>query len=59
MRKWWNTDVTVMSKDTFVPFFVPHPIFEINRMEVSKVQLESWYVAMAKLHNLPTPPTID
>ncbi len=28
-------------------------------MEVSKVQPESWHVAMAKLHNLLTQLTID
>jgi hypothetical protein len=51
--------VMVKLEDTFVPFVIPRPIFEANRMEVSKVQLESWHVAMAKLHDLPTQPTID
>jgi hypothetical protein len=49
----------VRSKDTFVPLVVPHPIFEANRMEVSKVQPKSGHVAMAKLHDLPTRPIID
>ncbi len=46
-------EVMVRSKDTFVPLAIPHPIFEANHMEVSKVQLESWHVVMAKLHDLP------
>ncbi len=46
--------VMVRSEDIFVPFAIPHPIFEANCMEVSKVQLESWHVAMAKFHDLPT-----
>jgi hypothetical protein len=46
-------------EDIFVPLVVPHPIFEVNRMEVSKVQLESWHVAMAKLHDRPTRPASD
>jgi hypothetical protein len=49
----------VRSEDTFVPLEVPLPIPKANRMEVSKVQLESWHVTMAKLHNLLTRPTID
>jgi hypothetical protein len=47
-------EVMVRSKDTFVPFAVPHPVPEANHTKVSKVQLESWHVAMAKLHDLPT-----
>jgi hypothetical protein len=43
----------VRSKDTFVPLAIPHPPFETNHMEVSKVQLESWHVVVAKLHDLP------
>jgi hypothetical protein len=51
--------VMVRSEDTFVPSAIPHPIFETNHMELSNVQLESWHVAMAKLHHLPTQPAID
>jgi hypothetical protein len=49
----------VRSKDIFVPLKVPLLVFEVNYMEVSKVQPESWHVAMAKLHNLLTQLTID
>ncbi len=49
----------VRSKDIFVFLVVPHPISEANRTKVSKVQLESWHVAMAKLHDLPTWLVID
>jgi len=52
-------EVMVRSKDTFVLHIVPHPIFEANRMEVLKVQLESWHVVMAKLHDLLAWRTID
>jgi hypothetical protein len=51
--------VMVMLEDTFLPSIIPRPIFEANRMEVSKVQPKSWHVAMAKLHDLPTQPTIN
>jgi hypothetical protein len=37
----------VRLEDTFVTFIIPHLVYEANRMEVSKVQLESWHVAMA------------
>jgi hypothetical protein len=30
--------VMVRSKDIFAPTIVPHPIFEVNCIEVSKVQ---------------------
>jgi len=43
----------VRLEDTFVPLVVPHPVFKANCMELSKVQLESWHVVMAKLHGLP------
>jgi len=46
-------DVMVRSKDTFVPLVLPHPVSEANHLKVSKVQLESWHVAMAKFHDLP------
>jgi hypothetical protein len=36
-----------------VPFVVLHPVFEANRMEVSKVQPKFWHVVMAKLHDQP------
>jgi hypothetical protein len=49
----------VKSKDIFVPFVIPHLVFEAHRMKVSKVQLESWHATMAKLHDLPTQPIID
>jgi hypothetical protein len=52
-------EVMVRLEDTFVPSIIPHLVFEANCMEVSEVQLESWHVAMAKLHDLPTWPTID
>ncbi len=51
--------VMVRSEDTFVPPAIPHPIFKANRTKVSKVQLESWHVVMAKLHDLPAWLTID
>ncbi len=51
--------VMVKSEDTFQPLEVPFLDFEANCIEVSKVQLEFWHVAMAKLHNLLTWPTID
>jgi hypothetical protein len=52
--------VMVKSKDTFVPPIVPHLISEVNcTTKVSKVQLESWHVAMAKLHDFLVRPTID
>jgi hypothetical protein len=34
-------EVMVRSEDTFVPFAIPHLIFEANCMEVSKAQLKS------------------
>jgi hypothetical protein len=46
-------DVMVRSNDIFVPLVVPHPIYEANHLKVSKAQLESWHVAMAKFHDLP------
>jgi hypothetical protein len=46
-------DLMVRSKDTFVPLVVPHPVYEANHPKVSKVQVESWHVAMAKFHDLP------
>jgi hypothetical protein len=46
-------------KDTLVPPIISHAIFEANFTKVSKVQLESWHVAMAKLHDLLAQPTID
>ncbi len=52
-------EIMVRSKDTFLPHVVPHPIFETNRIEMFKVQPKSWHVIMAKLHDLPTWPTID
>jgi hypothetical protein len=51
--------MTIRSKDIFMPPLVPHPISEASCTKVSKVQLESWHAAMAKLHDLPTRPTID
>jgi hypothetical protein len=45
-------DVMVKSKDTFVPLTNPHPFFEVNYMEVSKVQPKSWHATMAKLHDI-------
>jgi hypothetical protein len=42
--------VMVQSEETFVPSIIAHPIVEANCPEVSKVQLESWHVAMAKLY---------
>jgi hypothetical protein len=53
-------NVVVRLKDTFVPRIIPHPVSKANRtMEVFKVQLESWHAVVAKLHDLPTWPTID
>jgi hypothetical protein len=53
-------NVVVRLKNIFVPPIIPHPIFKANcTMEVFKVQLESWHVVVAKLHDLPTWPTID
>jgi hypothetical protein len=52
-------EMMVRLEDIFVPLVVPHPISKTNHMEVSKVQLEYWHVVMAKLHDLPTGPTID
>jgi hypothetical protein len=49
----------VRLKDTFVLLVIPHPIFETNCTEVSKVQLESYHLVMAKLHDLFARPTID
>jgi hypothetical protein len=45
--------VMVRLEDTFVPSTIPHPIFETNRIEMPKVQLDSWHVVMAKLRDLP------
>ncbi len=53
-------NVVVRLKDTFVPPIIPHLVSKGNRtMEVFKVQLESWHAVVAKLHDLPTWPTID
>ncbi len=49
----------VRSKDTFVPPIISHEFFEANLIEASKVQLESWHAAIAKLHDLLAWPTID
>jgi hypothetical protein len=54
-----TSNVMVRSEDPFVPSAIPHPIFEVNCTKVSKVQLESWNVTMAKLHDFPTQPIID
>jgi hypothetical protein len=52
--------VVVRSKDTFVPPIIPHLVFKANHtIKVFKVQLESWHVIVAKLHDLPMWPTID
>ncbi len=51
--------VMVRLEDIFLPLEVPFPDSEANCTKVSKVQLEFWHVAMAKLHNLLTWPTID
>jgi hypothetical protein len=51
--------VMVRLEDIFVPLAIPRPISKVNRMEVSKVQLEFWHVAMTKLHDFPTRPTIN
>ncbi len=51
--------VMVRLEDTFVPLEVPHLVSEANCTEVSKVQLESWHVAMAKLRNLIARRAID
>jgi hypothetical protein len=44
--------VMVRLEDTFVPPTIPHQVSKTNCTKVSKVQLESWHVAMAKLHDL-------
>ncbi len=49
----------IMSEHIFIPIIVLHPIFEANHTKVSKVQLESWHVVVAKFHDLPTLPSID
>ncbi len=54
-----TSNVMVKLKDTFVPPTIPHPIFEASYVEVSKVQLESWHVVVAKLHDLLTWLDID
>ncbi len=54
-----TSKVMVSLEDTFVPPTIPHPVYEANYMEVSKVQLGSWHVAMAKLHDHPSWPAID
>jgi len=46
-------------KDTLVLPIIFHAIFEANFTKVSKVQLQSWHVAMVKLHDLLAWPTID
>jgi len=51
--------VMVRSEDIFVPFIIPHLVSKANYTKVSKVQPQSWHVAMAKLHDFPTWPTID
>jgi hypothetical protein len=45
-------DVMVRLEDIFVLHVVPHLVFKANCSEVTKVQLEFWHVAMAKLHDL-------
>ncbi len=54
-----TSNVMFRSKNTFVLYVVPHLVFEVNRMKVSKVQLGSWQAILAKLHDLPTQPVID
>jgi hypothetical protein len=49
-----TSNVMVRLKDAFVPPTIPHGVFYVNCMEVSKVQLESWHATMAKLHDLST-----
>ncbi len=44
----------VKLEDTFVSLAIPHPIFEVNHMKVSKVQPKFWHAIMAKLHDLLT-----
>jgi len=51
--------VMVRLENTFVPLEVPFLDSKANHTEVSKVQLEFWHVAMAKLHNLLTWLAID
>jgi len=34
-------EMMVRLEDTFVPHAIPHPVFQANYTEVSKVQLES------------------
>jgi hypothetical protein len=51
--------VMVRLEDIFVPLEAPHLVSEANRTEVSKVQLESWHVIVAKLRNLIAWPAID
>jgi hypothetical protein len=46
--------VMVRSEDIFVPFIIPHLVSKANYTKVSKVQPQSWHVAMAKLHDFPT-----
>jgi hypothetical protein len=51
--------VMVRLENTFVLLEVPFLDSEANHTKVSKVQLEFWHVAMAKLHNLLTWLAID
>ncbi len=39
-------NVMVKLEDIFVPLTIAHLVFKANRMEVSKVQLESWHVVV-------------
>jgi hypothetical protein len=47
-----TSNVMVRSKDTFVPPIIQHVVFDVNRMEVSKVQHESYHAIVVKLHDL-------
>jgi hypothetical protein len=52
-------NVMVKLEDTFVLHAIPHQVYEVNRLEVTRVRLESWHAIVAKLHDLLTWPTID
>jgi len=51
-------EVMVRLEDIFVAHGIPHLVSQANHTKVSKVQLESSHVVMAKLHDLPTWSTI-
>jgi hypothetical protein len=52
-------EMMVRLKETFMLLAIPCLVFEANYTKVSKVQPKSWHVAMPKLHDIPTQPTID